>query len=105
MKVVSQAEVAANFAEYVKTAKSGPVVVTSKGKPVAVLLRVDDQEDLERLLMGRSPKLQSILESARRRFREGRGIPHDRFWQEVEAENANLIPKRNRPGKNGRAKR
>ena len=66
MKVATQNEVAADFAEYVKAAKTGPVVVTSKGKPVAVLLHAEDEDDLERLLMGHSPKLQSILESARK---------------------------------------
>jgi PHD/YefM family antitoxin component YafN of YafNO toxin-antitoxin module len=86
----------------VKAAKSGPVVVTSKGKPIAVLLRAEDEEDLERLLMGHSPKLQSILESARKRFRAGRGIPHETFWRQVEAENVGRISRRSRIGKNGR---
>jgi prevent-host-death family protein len=105
VKVATQNEVAANFAEYVKATRSGPVVVTSKGKPVAVLLRAEDQEDLERLLMGHSAKLQSILEAARKRFREGRGIPHQKFWQEVEAENARKLPVRSRTQEKGRTKR
>ena len=69
MTVASQNEIAADFAEYVKAAKAGPVVVMSKGKPVAVLLRTEGEEDLERLLMGHSRKLQAILEAARKRFR------------------------------------
>jgi len=105
MRVATQDEVAAGFAKYVKAAKTGPVVVTDKGKPVAVLLRAEGEDDLERLLMGHSPKLQSILEAARTRFREGRGIPHERFWKEVEAENAVRTPRQNRAGKNGRARR
>ena len=105
MKIATQQEVAADFAEYVKATKKGPVVVTSKGKPVAVLLRSESEDDLERLLMGHSPKLQSILEAARRRFREGRGIPHETFWQEVEAEKATGAARRSRGGKNGRSRR
>ncbi len=105
MKVASEHEVAANFAQYVKAAQRGPVVVTSKGKPVVVLLHAQGGEDLERLLMGHSPKLQSILEAARKRFREGRGIPHETFWEAVEAENASKIPKRSRKAKNGRTRR
>jgi len=105
MKVATQNEVATDFAEYVKAAKLGPVVVTKMGKPVAVLLRAESDEDLERLLMGHSPKLQSILEAARKRFREGRGIPHEAFWKEVEAENASANRTHNRPGKYGRTKR
>ena len=94
--------VAADFAEYVRATKNGPVVVTSKGKPVAVLLRSESDEDVERLLMGHSPKLQSILQAARKRFREGRGISHEAFWKEVETENASKSSKRVRTGKNGR---
>ena len=105
MKTASQSEVAADFAGYVKATKQGPVVVTDKGKPVAVLLRTESDDDLERLLMGHSPKLQSILEAARKRFREGRSIPHQTFWQEVEAENASKSTKRSRPGKNDRTRR
>ena len=102
MKVASQDEVAAHFAEYLKATKKGPVVVTSEGKPVAVLLRSESEDDVERLLMGHSPKLQSILQAARKRFREGRGIPHESFWKEVEAENAKKTRKPGRTGKNGR---
>jgi prevent-host-death family protein len=102
VKVASENEVGADFSEYVKAAKDGPVVVTSKGKPVAVLFRTDGQEDLERLLMGHSAELQSILEAARQRFRKGQGISHDSFWKNVEAENASGGAKRNRPRKNGR---
>jgi len=105
VKVATQSEIAADFAAYVKATKSGPVVVTSKGKPVAVLLRTEDEEDLERLLMGHSPKLQALLEAARKRFREGRGIPHETFWKEVEADNASRVPKRIRAGKSGRTGR
>lgn len=105
MKVATQNEVGADFAGYVKAAQTGPVVVTSKGKPVAVLLRAEGNDDLERLLMGHSPKLQSLLEAARTRFREGRGIPHQTFWAEIEAANARKIVKRTRTGKNGRTSR
>jgi prevent-host-death family protein len=101
VNVATQSEVAADFDGYVKAARTGPVVVTSKGKPVAVLLTAEDADDLERLLMGHSPELQSLLESARKRFREGRGIPHETFWKGIEAGHARRA-KRSRAGKNGR---
>lgn len=105
MKVATQNEVAADFAEYLKATKQGPVIVTDKGKPVAVLLRSEGEDDLERLLMGHSPKLQSILEAARKRFRKGGGIPHETFWKEVEAANVSKAPKQTRSAKNGRTRR
>jgi PHD/YefM family antitoxin component YafN of YafNO toxin-antitoxin module len=105
VKVATQKEVAADFAEFVKAAREGPVVVTDKGKPVAVLLSPGSEADLERLLMGHSPKLQAILEAARKRFRKGHGIPHDAFWKEVEEENAGKSAKRSHTRKNGRTRR
>ena len=102
MRVASATEVAADFAGYLKASKQGPIVVTRNGRPVAVLLRTEDAEDLERLLMGHSPKLQTILEGARKRFRAGVGIPHETFWKEVEAENAGKVKKRSSTRKNGR---
>jgi prevent-host-death family protein len=102
VKVATQDELEANFAEYVKAAKKSPVVVTNKGKPVAVLLRSGSAADVERLLMGHSAKLQAILQAARKLFRQGCGISHETFWKEVEAESASKNCKRGRPRKNGR---
>lgn len=96
------AEIASDFSVYLKASELGPVVVTRKGKPVAVLLRTEGPEDLERLLMGHSSKLQAILERARKRFRAGAGIPHEIFWKEVEAEKTGRTKKRTVPRKNGR---
>src|SRR5262245_14738497 len=102
MRVASATEMASDFAGYLKASEKGPVVVTRKGKPIAVLLRAGDEEDLERLLMGHSAKLQAILERARKRFRAGAAIPHETFWKEVEAENAGKGKKRSSTRKNGR---
>lgn len=102
MKIATQSEVAADFAQFVKATKSGPVVVMERGKPVAVLLASNGDEDVERLLMGHSPKLQTMLQAARKRFRAGRGIPHEVFWKEIDAEKSATKSKRNRPVKNGR---
>jgi prevent-host-death family protein len=94
MKIASMAEVGADFAAYLKASEKGPVVVTRHNKPVAVLLSTENKEELERLLMGHSPKLQAILQAARKRFRSGAGIPHETFWREVERENAGKRKKR-----------
>jgi prevent-host-death family protein len=105
MKRASVTEITSDFPVYLKASERGPVVVTRNGKPIAVLLRTTGQEDLERLLMGHSPKLQMILERARKRFRAGAGIPHEAFWKEVEADQASRIKKRKRARGNGRTSR
>src|SRR5690242_4752607 len=85
MKIASLADVKTHFSSYVKASEQGPVVVTRNGKPVAVLLAVTDEDDLERLMMAHSPRLQAILNAAEERIRAGRGVPHDQFWADVEA--------------------
>lgn len=94
MKSATVAEVTADFGVYLKASEQGPVVVTQRGKPVAVLVAADDADALESLLMGHSPQLQAILEAARARFRSGAGIPHETFWEEVEAETTGRAKKR-----------
>jgi prevent-host-death family protein len=86
MKVASIAEVKARLSAYLKASQEGPVVVTRNGKPVAVLLAVDDDEELERLVLAYSPRLRKILDAARQQIRDGSGIGHEEFWREVEAE-------------------
>jgi PHD/YefM family antitoxin component YafN of YafNO toxin-antitoxin module len=61
------------------------VVVTKNGKPIAVLLAMQDEDEIERLLMAYSPKLQRILRAAEKQIRDGQGIPHEEFWAEVGA--------------------
>jgi hypothetical protein len=63
-------------------------VVTRNGKAVAVLLGVEDDEELERLLLAHSRKLHAILDAADRRIDASAGIGHDEFWQKVESANS-----------------
>lgn len=84
MRIAPVAEIKAKFSAYLKASEKGPVVVTRKGKAVAVLLSVGDDEDVERLVLAHSTKFQAMLNLARQEIREGKGIPHDQFWAEVE---------------------
>jgi len=96
MTIASLADVKTHFSSYVKASADGPVVVTRNGKPVAVLVAVTDADDLERLMMAHSPRLQALLAGARKRMDAGRGIPADKFWATVEAGKARR-PKRRKP--------
>ena len=86
MKIASVADLKARLSEYLKASEEGPVVVTRNGKPVAVLLGIEDEDELERLVLAYSKRFRSVLEAARQQIRDGKGIPHEQFWQEVEAE-------------------
>ncbi len=84
MKIASVASVKAKFSGYIKASKSGPIVVTKNGKPVAVLLAMQDEDEIERMILAYSPKFQRILQAAEQQIQAGQGIPHKEFWREVE---------------------
>ncbi len=85
MKIASVADIKAHFSAYLRSATRGPVVVTRSGKPVGVLLAIDDEEELERLVLAYSPRLRTLLEAARQRIRAGAGIGHEDLWRELES--------------------
>ncbi len=81
MKIVSLAEVKAKLSAYLDEAESsGPVVITRNGRAAAVLLAPADEDDLERLLLSRSPRFRSLLSKSRASIEAGRGVLHDDFW-------------------------
>ena len=84
MKIASVADVKAHFSAFLQDSKKGPVVVTRNGRPAAVLLAVEDEDELERLALAYSPKLQKILALARKQIKDHSGIGHADFWKEME---------------------
>jgi prevent-host-death family protein len=85
MKIASIADVKAKFSAYVKASGQSPVVITRNGKAVAAIIPLADEEDIERLMLGYSPRLRSILSAARQRAKAGQAVAHDAFWQGVQA--------------------
>jgi prevent-host-death family protein len=88
MRRASVAEIKAQFSSFVNASAADPVVVTRNGRPVAVLVGVQDEDEIERLLMAYSPRLQAIVEASRKQIREGDVLSHEEFWKEVEASRA-----------------
>jgi prevent-host-death family protein len=86
LKIASVAEVKAQFSAYLKESEQGLVIVTRNGRPVAALLAVRDEEELEHLILAHSARLRTHLETARQQIREGKGISHEDFWREVDEE-------------------
>ena len=86
MRIASVADVKARLSAHIRACEEGPVIITRNGKPAAVLLAVDDEEDLERLVLAYTPKFRAILDAARQGLQETGGIRHEDFWAEVEEE-------------------
>ena len=84
MKIASVAEVKSQFSAFLKASEGGPVVVTRNGRPVAVIVGVQDEDEIERLLMAYSPHLRTILERSRQQYREGQWLGEKEFWSQME---------------------
>jgi prevent-host-death family protein len=84
MKIVPLADAKARLSAYVDQCTSeGPVIITRNGKPVAVLLAPTDEDDLDRLLLARSPRFQALLNKSRRSIAAGKGLSRDEFRKAV----------------------
>jgi prevent-host-death family protein len=86
MKIASLAEVKANLSAFVKAVEEELVVITRNGKPVVVLLPMEDDEELKRLALACSTRFQAILTEARHHITTSGGVPHADFWREMERE-------------------
>lgn len=85
MKVTPVTEIKTQFSAYIKACREEPIAITKNGKLIAVLLSIDDEEELERLILGHSRKFQAILETGKQQIQEGKGISHEEFWEEIGA--------------------
>jgi len=99
VKSASVAKVAAQFNDYLEASREQPVLVTRNGRPVAVLVAVQDKAEAEQVASGRSRVLRSVLEEGHRQIQEGRGIPQAQFWREVEESRPANRPARSRSKK------
>ncbi len=94
MKIAPVAEIKARFSSYVDATKEGPVVVTRNGRPVAVLVAAEGDEEVEDLLLAHSPRLRRILDTSRQQIAEGAGLSHAEFWRRVEGPARSRKPRR-----------
>ena len=99
MKIAPLADVKARLSAYIDECESdGPIVITRNGKPVAVLLAPENDDDLERLILAHSPRFQAFLDKSWKKIKDGKGLSSKAFWQAVEERVKKKKPKpRTRP--------
>jgi len=84
MRIAALADVKARLSAYLdQCGVEGPLVITRNGKAAAVLLVPFDDNDLERLLLGRSTRFQALLNRSRKSIKEGKGLSEQAFWEAV----------------------
>jgi prevent-host-death family protein len=93
----------ANLSAYLdECATEGPIVITRNGKTAAAVLLVPhDDDDLEQLLLGRSPRFQAMLDRSRRSIEEGKGLSEADFWKAARKRAQERRPPARRPTKRG----
>ena len=83
MKVIEKADATATLAEYAAEIESGPVIVTSEGRPVAALVSIENT-DLETLSLSTNRDFLDLIERSRARVAAEGGIPSDQMRRRFE---------------------
>jgi prevent-host-death family protein len=85
MRIAPIADVKARLSAYLdECGTEGPIVITRNGKAVAVLVAPVDDDDLERLMLARSPRFQALLNKSRQSIKQGKGLAEKDFWRVVQ---------------------
>jgi prevent-host-death family protein len=74
MKQVSIEEIKNNLSGYLEIAEKERIVITRDGKPVGILIGLEDTEDWWEELLLRDPRFEAEVAQARQSLREGKGI-------------------------------
>ena len=84
MRIAPLADVKARLSAYLEDSRTqGPLIITKNGRPVGVLIAPEDEDDLERLVLSRSPRFQALLAKSRRSIAAGKGLTEQEFWSQV----------------------
>ena len=83
MKIASVADVKAHFSEFLRATRSGPVIITKNGRPSAVLLPIESEAELERLILAYSPQFREIVDRSKQSIEIDGVLTHDELWEAV----------------------
>ena len=75
MKIASLAEVKNRLSYFVQESEQSPIIITRNGRPVAAIINIADEEDLDSLMLAHSPRFQKLLTEANGRIDKKGGIP------------------------------
>lgn len=84
MKLIPLSEAKNKLSSIVDAAEKTPVVLTRNGKAVAVVIAPEDEDDLERLVMSRSKRLQKLLRESREQIARGEVLSADEVFAHLE---------------------
>lgn len=73
------------YKDLYRESRESPVVVTRNGRPVAMLIAIEEEDDLDSLLLVHNPRFLQLLEEARQRVRATGGVSLAEFRRRLEA--------------------
>jgi len=82
-----------------RTQTEGPIVVTRNGEIAVEPIASADDDDSDWILLSNSPRLQALLDRSRKSIAEGKGIPHNEFWRQVEERQGKKLAVQEKQGK------
>ena len=85
MKVIEKKKATATLASYADEIVNGPVVVTEAGKPVAVLVPIENA-DLETVSLSTNRQFIALIERSRARVRKEGGVSSKAMRQRFKRE-------------------
>lgn len=83
MKIAPLAEVKDRFSAYIDESRETPIIVTRNGRPVAMIIAIDDEDDLDSLLLVHDQRFLRLLEEARQRVRMTGGVSLSEMREQV----------------------
>jgi len=84
MRIASVADVKTHFSDYMEKCKGGPVIVTKRGRLVAVLVSMLEDDELEHFILAHTPRFRRLLDAAEERIQQTGGVKHNDFWASLE---------------------
>jgi len=90
MKVIEKADAKAPLAEYTAEVDKEPVIVTSKGKPIAALVSIENA-DLETVSLSINPQFLELIERSRARQRAEGGISSEEMRRRLGVRKAKKV--------------
>ncbi|GFP35667.1 hypothetical protein HKBW3S43_01456 [Candidatus Hakubella thermalkaliphila] len=73
-----------DFSKVLEQCQAGPVIVTKNGRPVAVLVSILEDDELERFVLAHTPRFRHLLDDAEQRIQKTGGVKHQDFWRVVD---------------------
>jgi prevent-host-death family protein len=82
LRTIDITEATQPLAEYAQQAEIGPLVVTANGKPIAVILPIENA-DTETIALSENPQFLAIIERSRERHKREGGLSSEQVRERL----------------------